>query len=195
MVAALEEARALGFLGPGPVERQITHARQFLPLLEPPGAAVDLGSGGGIPGLVLAAATPDRSWLLLDVNRRRTSFLARTVAALGWSSRVEVLRAPAEAAAHETRFRGRFAVVVARSFAPPAVTAECAAGFLQLQGRLVVAEPPVAADRWPPDGLAAVGLEPDAPGTGTAMAVMSRTRPCPPEYPRQWREMQRHPLW
>ena len=45
----------MGFLGPGPIEDQVRHSLRFVRLVEPsPGRAVDLGSGGGLPGLVLA---------------------------------------------------------------------------------------------------------------------------------------------
>jgi 16S rRNA (guanine527-N7)-methyltransferase len=61
---------------------------------------------------------------------------------------------------------------VARSFGPPAVTAECAAGFLPVGGLLVVSEPPADDEpegRWPPAGLAELGFGPAARlGTPTA---------------------------
>ena len=56
LVAILEESRALGFLGPGPVEGHLPHSLAFAAAVEdPPARAVDLGAGGGLPGLVLAA--------------------------------------------------------------------------------------------------------------------------------------------
>lgn len=200
VLAALAEARELGFLGPGPVERHVSHAAAFLPLLgDAPGPALDLGSGGGVPGLVLAAATPDREWLLLDANRRRSSFLARVIAGLGWADRVRAVRAAAEEAAHDAAFRGQYSVVVARSFAAPAVTAECAAGFLQPRGRLIVSDPPAnnARPRWPAAELAAVGLAPPEHHAGgfPSLTVTTLLTGCPPGYPRPWREMQRRPLW
>ena len=50
--------------------------------------------------------------------------------------------------------------MTARSFGPPAATAECAAPLLAVGGLLVVSEPPDGPDRWPADALAALGLEP-----------------------------------
>ena len=59
--------------------------------------------------------------------------------------------------------RAAFDLVVARSFGAPAVTAECAVGFLATGGHLAVSEPPEPeADRWPPEGLAAARVRPGA---------------------------------
>ena len=56
----LDDARDAGFLGPGPVESHIEHAAGFGEIAEAalgrnPESFVDLGTGGGVPGLVLAA--------------------------------------------------------------------------------------------------------------------------------------------
>jgi 16S rRNA (guanine527-N7)-methyltransferase len=142
----------------------------------------------------LAAWFSETRWTLLDQHRRRTSFLARAVAGLGWTGRVAVVRAPAEDAAHDPDLRESFNVVTSRSFGAPAVTAECASGFLGVGGGLVVAEPPVpAADRWPALPLAALGLRhlPSMPG----VAVFEKTAPLDDALPRTWRELQRRPRW
>ena len=58
LTAVLERARALGALGPGPVEDHITHAQRFVDALaDQTGRVLDLGSGGGIPGLVIAVGS------------------------------------------------------------------------------------------------------------------------------------------
>jgi 16S rRNA (guanine527-N7)-methyltransferase len=192
---ALAEARALGFLGPGPLEAHEASADAFADALGPvTGRVLDLGSGGGVPGLLLAARYDQVAWVLLDGNRRRTSFLARAVAELGWAGRVEVVRSPAETAAHRPELRSSFAAVVARSFGPPPVTAECAVGFLQLGGRLLVSEPPEErADRWPADGLRSLGLT--AEQTGAPVAVFQLAELPAPTVPRSWQKMERHPAW
>src|SRR5690349_18326055 len=79
----LERSRALGFLGPGPIEAQRTHAEAFLAALAPgPGTIVDLGSGGGVPGLVVADARRDCHVVLLDATAKRCRFLEWAVTAL-----------------------------------------------------------------------------------------------------------------
>lgn len=192
---ALAEARALGFLGPGPLDVHERSAATFLDAVGPQedASALDLGSGGGVPGLLLAAARPEVQWVLLDNNRRRASFLARAIATLGWGHRVEVVRGAAEDVGHEPAHRGRYDLVVSRSFGPPPVTAECAVAFLRDGGRLLVAEPPERDDgRWPADGLAALGLE--FVGAGP-VATLRRVGPVPPDVARPWRTMERHPAW
>jgi hypothetical protein len=196
LARALAEARALGFLGPGPLEAHVASAQAFAAALGPDvgDRALDLGSGGGVPGLLLAAAYPATAWVLLDVHRRRTSFLARTVAALDWAPRVTVVRAAAEVAAHETAHRGRYDVVTSRSFGPPPAVAECAVGYLRVGGRLAVAEPPVPDPaRWPQEGLHSLGFGPAAFADG--IAVMTVEAAPDRDIPRPWRELERRPRW
>jgi 16S rRNA (guanine527-N7)-methyltransferase len=193
---ALAEARALGFLGDGPLEVHERSAAAFAEVIGdlPSGArALDLGSGGGVPGLLLASWYPDVRWTLLDKHRRRTSFLARAVATLGWAGRVEVVREAAEVAAHDPAHRGAYDLVVSRSFGPPALTAECAVGFLHVGGRLLVAEPPTPdATRWPEAGVASLGLRPVAVA---ATASFELTVAPAADTPRPWRTMERRPCW
>jgi 16S rRNA (guanine527-N7)-methyltransferase len=80
------------------------------------GPIVDVGSGNGSPGLVLAANLPDREVTLLDSNLRRAAFLERVAAGF---PNVTVARARAEE--HETE---RFGVAVAKALAPPPVALE-----------------------------------------------------------------------
>jgi 16S rRNA (guanine527-N7)-methyltransferase len=80
------------------------------------GPIVDVGSGNGSPGLVLAASLPEREVTLLDSNRRKTAFLERVAADF---SNVTVARGRAEE--QETE---RFGVAVAKALAPPAVALE-----------------------------------------------------------------------
>ena len=197
VLGALAEARALGFLGPGPLEAHVASAQAFVDALGPlMGPALDLGSGGGVPGLLLAAAYPNVAWTLLDQQRRRTSFLSRVVATLGWVGRVDVVRAAAEGAAHDPALRERFAAVTARSFGPPAITAEIGAAFLDAEGRLLVAEPPRSdgAARWPEAALAGLGLERTS-ATAASVAVFRRVGVLRPGQPRRWRQLQQHPAW
>ncbi len=121
---------------------------------------LDLGSGGGLPGLVLAETHPALDLVLLDSVTRRCRFLREAASQLDLRHRVEVVEERAETAARRPALRGTFDVVVARSFGPPAVTAECAVGFLRLGGSLVVSEPPEAGNRWNPEALADLGLGP-----------------------------------
>lgn len=196
----LERSREVGFLGPGPVDAHVEHALGFAEVVgEPPASVVDLGSGGGVPGLVLAAVWPDTRFVLLDSMERRTAFLGEAVQGLGWDGRVEVVRTRAEVAGRDDTFRGWHDVVVSRSFGPPAVTAECAAPLLRVGGRLVVSEPPEqAGERWPADGLATLGLGTPQRLTaenGAGYVVLVQEAPCSVKFPRREGVPTKRPLW
>ena len=96
LAAALAESQRLGMLGDRPVADVIEHAAAFvLALAEISGTVVDLGSGGGVPGLVIARARPDLRVVLVDRRSSRTDHLRRLVARLALADRVEVLTADA----------------------------------------------------------------------------------------------------
>lgn len=148
--AVLHEARRFGFLGPGPVTAQMERSQAFARMMtSAPQIAADLGSGGGLPGLVLALMWPSSQWVFVESNQRRGAWLEGALEILGAASRVDVLCDRAENIGH-TALRGTFDLVTARSFAPPATTAECAAPLLKLGSSLLVAEPPGARSRGGP---------------------------------------------
>jgi 16S rRNA (guanine527-N7)-methyltransferase len=163
----------------------------------PPASALDLGTGAGVPGLVLALRWPDSAWVLLDGSRRRTAVLEAAVAELGLADRVAIVCGRAEDVGHEPTYRGRFDLVTARSFGPPAATAECGAAFLRLGGVLVVSEPPGDdQDRWPSDGLAALGLIAGPARTNRPRAqVLEAVSSCPDQYPRRVGVPSKRPLF
>jgi 16S rRNA (guanine527-N7)-methyltransferase len=200
LLAVLEEAKERGFLGPGPVADHVDHAAAFVAALadETPSRWLDLGSGGGLPGLALAEAWAGSAFVLLDAQLRRARFLASALERLGLSERGGVEHARAEDAGRAAGLRGSFDAVVARSFGRPAVTAECGAPFLRRGGVLLVAEPPDAPDRrWKADGLARLGLADHGPissGEATVRRLVA-AEPCPPEFPRRAGVPERKPLF
>lgn len=185
LLVQLERARALGFLGPGPVADHVAHAAGFLDALAGvSGRVVDLGSGGGVPGLIIAVRRPDLEVVLVDAMVKRCRFLHAAVAALDLD-RVQVIEGRAEVLGRGS-LRGTADAVVARGFGPPATTAECAAPLLRLGGLLVVSEPPEGSDRWPADGLAALGLRcVRRTASSPAMQVLQQAEPCPERFPRR----------
>ena len=157
---------------------------------------MDLGSGNGLPGLVLAAAWAGSRWYLVESSADRCEFLRWAIAALGLTERVSVAAGPAERVGREEELRGRCDLVVARAFGGPGPTAECGGAFLKVGGRLVVSEPPSADDRWPASGLETLGLE---AGRRIAEPVrlqeLVRVSPVPDEYPRRLGVPRRKPLF
>lgn len=198
--AVLEEARELGFLGPGPVDGHMEHAKGFIQAVgaEVPTKVIDLGSGAGLPGLVLAIAWPGVPIVLLDCSERRTLFLARVASELGISSHVAVARARAEEAGRDPDWRGRADLVVARSFGPPAVTAECAAPLLEVGGRLIVSEPPDEGEsRWPAEHLKQLGLRPAGrfEQAFCRFQILRQEAACPEDFPRRVGVPEKRPLF
>lgn len=117
---AREFARALGEHGEplgliGPLEpprlwtRHILNCAVVAPLIRP-GRVADIGSGAGLPGIVLAIACPETSFVLIEPMERRVAWLEQQAAALGLGN-VEVLRGRAE----DVDARGTFDQVTARA--------------------------------------------------------------------------------
>src|SRR5436190_7388468 len=132
LTVRLEDARRRGMLGPGSVEAHLDHAGAMAAAVAGDfrGRFLDLGSGAGVPGVVLLVLWPAATGVLLDARRRRCSFLEASVNELGLSDRGSVACGRAEELARRPGFRASFDLVVARGFGAPATTAECAVGFL-----------------------------------------------------------------
>jgi 16S rRNA (guanine527-N7)-methyltransferase len=102
---------------------------------------LDIGSGGGFPGIVIAAVRPDIDVHLMDATAKKTTFLAEAAASLGL--RVEVHTGRAEALRNGPLV-GSFDVVTARAVAPIARLLPLALPFLRPTGVLYA----VKGDRW-----------------------------------------------
>lgn len=194
---SLAEAKRLGFLGNAPIEQQISHARAFVPQLRDARSAADLGAGGGLPGLVLAASYPAVPLRLIEASTRRADHLRRVIGRIGLSQ-VVVDDRPAEVIGRDPEVRGTLEVVTARGFGAPAVTAECAAALLTVGGRLVVSEPPTGTEeRWAGLGHAGLPLVLDrvVRTPTTVLAVLTMTEPCPARLPRAVAVPRRRPLF
>ena len=199
LVAVLERARDLGFLGPGPVTDHLEHARAYLPALPRVGSGgvvMDLGTGGGVPGLPLAYWRSDLRWVLVDAMAKRVAFVRSAAEELGLD--VEVIEERAEVLAGGESWAASVDVVVARSLAAPAVAAEYAAPFLKLGGKAVIAEPPGGSpERWPSDGLAKLGLRRGhalfAPRA--TLQILEQYERCPDKFPRRVGVAAKRPLF
>jgi len=149
---------------------------------------------------VIATEDQDLRLMLLDSANRSVEFLNWAVDELDLSPRVTVIDARAEDLGRNEEFRGSFDAVIARSFAPPAVTAECAAPLLRVGGRLIVSEPPgyaqragstgasslPSAQRWPAEECGKLGLTPLlSVYDGFGFAILRQTVACPEHYPRR----------
>ena len=192
LLEVLEQARRHGHLGPGPVVDQLEQARRFGRHVRRPYAiAVDLGAGGGIPGLVLATDDGPARWLLVDRRSARVDDLVRAIGRLGLGERVSARAIDAVDLGRDPAWRGHVDLVTARSLGAPPEVAELSAPLLRVGGQLLVSEPPGAGgDRWPSEGLRRVGLQLDSP-TLPGLASFTQVEVCPPRYARR----RRRSLW
>lgn len=110
--ALAEQGEERGLIGPLELPRlwtrHVLNSAIAAPIFH--GTAADIGSGAGLPGIVLAIARPDVSWTLVEPMERRVTWLNEQVEDLGLDN-VEVLRARAE----EVRATGTFDFVTARA--------------------------------------------------------------------------------
>ena len=157
---------------------------------------LDLGTGAGLPGVVMALCWPGTRWVFLDRRSRSEAFVLWAVGVLDLGERARMVRGDAAELARDGRLAGAFDLVVARAFGPPAVTAECATGFMRVGSRLVVSEPEVDdPGRWPPAPLAALGLAVRATGTAPRFVDIAKVAPHGERYPRRPAAMRRDPLY
>lgn len=110
--ALAEHGEERGLIGPLELPRlwtrHVLNSAIAAPLFH--GSVADIGSGAGLPGIVLAIARPDVRWTLIEPMERRTTWLTEQVDALGLDN-VEVLRSRAE----DVPASSRFDVVTARA--------------------------------------------------------------------------------
>ena len=149
------------------------------------GPIVDVGSGGGAPGIPLAEALPGREVTLLEATRRKCDFLER------WLTELPNLRIVCGRA--EEQPLDAWGVAVAKALAPPPVAAEWCLPLVALGGAAVLYVGPTAqADRVAQvAGLLAAELEPDSP---PGLLVLRKLGPTPPGFPRRPGVARKRPL-
>ena len=164
LLAVLESLRDRGALGEPSLPRAIAHSESFLaPIPADARRLVDLGSGGGLPGLVLAHRLPSTHVLLTERRERRADLLRLAITRLGWDDRVDVYGGDVVALGRDPEVARSFDVVTARAFGEPLWTLRCASALVGPAGIVIISEPPDDAarrDRWPVDQVVALGMRP-----------------------------------
>lgn len=164
---------------------------------------LDLGSGGGFPGLPLAAALPADRALLVDSIAKKVGFLRTVIDATGSAERVAAEAIRAETLAHDARDREAWPAVVTRAVAPLADLVEVGLPLVARGGVLVAwkREPLDAelADAGPALAALRAGrvevVDPRIPGLERhRLVVVERGGPLDPAFPRDAAERKRRPL-
>jgi 16S rRNA (guanine527-N7)-methyltransferase len=161
---------------------------------------VDVGSGGGLPGLPLKIARPDLALTLVEADQAKAAFLVQACARLGFGD-VEVVARRAEEVGHDARYRELFDVAVARAVAPMPVLVELCLPLVRIGGKLLAQK----TDRKEVDrALRAIellggSLESVAPAPSPLRAagtvvVVAKIKSTPSRYPRRAGVPNRRPL-
>lgn len=103
--------------------------------------AVDIGTGAGFPGLPLAIAMPDVTWLLVESTGKKARFLEEAQRSLGLTN-MGVSGTRSEALAHNAVKRESYQLAVVRAVSTCATICELGLPFLQRGGRLVAFKGP-----------------------------------------------------
>jgi 16S rRNA (guanine527-N7)-methyltransferase len=160
-------------------------ALRAIPVLERwPGTIIDVGSGGGTPGVPLAVRLPERAFTLLEAERRKCDFLER------WTPELENLRVVwgrAEQQPLET-----YGVAVAKALAHPPTAVEWCLPLVREGGAVVLwVGPSVDEERAATAATQIAGrLEPAPAG----FLVVRKTGPTPPGFPRRTGVARKRPL-
>ena len=148
------------------------------------GPVVDVGSGGGSPGIPLAVALPDREVTLLEANARKVQFLEHAASDF---ANVRVLRGRAE-----EQELDRFGVAVAKALASPPVALEWCLPLVRPGGAVVLWVGPKA--DFGQLAQAAEQLAGGRPEERSGLAVVPKVGPTPPGFPRRPGIARKRPL-
>lgn len=169
------------------------------------GRVADIGSGGGLPGIPLAAVLPDAKVTLFEATGKKASFLRYASEELGLDN-VTVVNARIEESAREQVHRGTYDVCVVRALARLSVVAEYALPLLRRGGGVVAMKGRVDAEERA-EGERALGelggrlreeIEvrylPGVEHRERRLLVLGKVRETPDAYPRRTGTPARRPL-
>ena len=164
---------------------------------------LDVGSGGGFPGLPLKIVFPELQVSLLEATRKKAAFLKHINETLGLLD-VEIIAARAEDAAHDARRRECYDVVVTRALAPMPALAELTLPFCRVGGKVVAQKKGDIASELAQaqESLSALGgrfgrsilVSLPELGEDRVLVVLDKIAATPLRYPRRAGLPQKHPL-
>lgn len=177
LLNALAEIRRRGSIGEASLPAAVEHARRFVARLPVGGGRlVDLGSGGGLPGLVIAVDRPELTVELVERRGARADQLQRAARALGLLT-TTVHERDVATLVTDPAWCAQADVVTARSFGSVGLVARFAGALLRTGGVLLVSEPPDRPARWSPELLEGHGLVDDGELDGVRRLIRSDATP------------------
>jgi 16S rRNA (guanine527-N7)-methyltransferase len=184
----------------GPAAELVDDSRVLLEHLGQAKTVVDVGSGGGLPGLPLKILRPDLRLTLVESDQAKAAFLVEACAKLGLEG-VEVLARRAEEVGQDPRYRELFDVAVARALAPMPVLVELCLPLVRVGGRLLAQKTEHEDVEGATNAIVTLGgalnrvaaAPSDARRVGTVV-IVDKVRPTPLVYPRRAGVPSRKPL-
>ncbi|MBR0139591.1 MAG: 16S rRNA (guanine(527)-N(7))-methyltransferase RsmG [Firmicutes bacterium] len=172
-----------------------------LPEFAEAGRILDMGTGGGFPGLPLAVVFPEKDFVLVDAVGKKLKVVSDAAQRLGLSN-VEVIHARAEDLGKDKGFRESFPMVTSRAVANMSTLSEYCLPFVSVGGvfaayktedsieEIEAAQKAVKIlggriERLVPDGM---------PGSGHLFALVRKTEETPSKYPRKAGTPSKEPL-
>ncbi|MBO4235117.1 MAG: 16S rRNA (guanine(527)-N(7))-methyltransferase RsmG [Firmicutes bacterium] len=161
---------------------------------------MDLGTGGGFPGVPLAIMRPEKEFILADSIAKRLKIIDKLTMALEISN-IETLHGRAEDLAHKEEYRETFDLVVSRAVAEMKVLAEYALPFVKVGGAMIayktegekLDEEITAAER----AIKVLGGRPSRTKKGAGdhvLVIIEKVKKTPPKYPRKAGTPRKEPL-
>ena len=175
------------------------HVGETLDLLDAaapaPGArVVDVGAGGGVPGIPMAVLRPDLQVVLVESDQRKAGFLTHAAGLLQLDA-VQVLAERAEEVARRDAMRESFDLAVSRAVAPPPVMCELSLPLVRVGGRVAAlvgeADDPVTACARAAE---LCGGGPPRLAANGGVLLVDKLRATPGDYPRRAGVPLRRPL-
>jgi len=192
-----------------PAEIRQKHFADSLALLDdepcpltPDSSILDVGAGGGFPGVPLKLARPGLRLTLLEATGKKAQFLRLLAEELGIEA--QVVKARAEAAAHDPAHRGQYDVVTARAVAALPLLCELCLPFVKVGGVFVAYKGPrenaEGELRAAARAIAVLGAKPERVHSettaygGRTRIVLRKLSHTPAGYPRNHGAMRNKPL-